>query len=227
MGILSTLNTKPATLRQQIVEAVQTLIFEGELHPGDHVREQMLTERLGVSRTPIREAFIILERDGLVVNYPNRGIFVRQFDEADVCEIFALRVWIESLAARQVINRLDERHFGELRHLIDQQRLAIAFDDRKQLGPLDQMFHLYFIVLTENSRLISFWRSIRAQLSALFYYRRFADPTYDDQQILVDHGRILEAYRSGEVEAVERAHQEINTRVERQIIEALRIFQAD
>jgi GntR family transcriptional regulator, rspAB operon transcriptional repressor len=64
---------RPINLREQVVEQVKTAIIEGQLKPGDHMVEASLTKQLGVSRTPLREALILLEREGLVESFPNRG----------------------------------------------------------------------------------------------------------------------------------------------------------
>lgn len=225
MGIDTKLAFRPPTLREQIVNEIQQLIFDGELEPGDHLREQELTDRLGVSRTPLREAFILLERDGLVTSYPNRGIFIRLFDEQDINEIFTLRASLENLAAELIIDKLDDRHYVELEHLIHQQQLAIDHDERHRYGPLDRAFHFYFVSKSGNTRLMAFWQSIAVQYSAVVSYRARAYPDYDDHQMLIDHGAILEAYKSRDLSLVHATNEEIIARVRDQSIKGFQIQQ--
>lgn len=89
---------RPISLREQVVEQVRTAIIEGRLKPNDHITEATLTSQLGVSRTPVREALILLEREGLVVESPNRGCFVRAFTEGDIRDIFSMRTTLENFA---------------------------------------------------------------------------------------------------------------------------------
>jgi len=214
---------KPITLRDQVVEEIRRAIFEGRLKPGDHIREQDLTQHLGVSRTPIREAFIILERDGLLVNYPNRGCFVRNFDEQDIREIFTMRAALENLAAELIIDKLTDEDFAHLRKLIEQQRLAIEQDDRTHLGLLDLSFHLYLVERAHNSRLTRAWQAISAQYVAAISYRASAYPDYDEHQALTDHEQILKAYMSRDLNRVMKVNHEINERVAHQCLQGLLI----
>ena len=97
---------QPVNLRDSVVEQVRIAIIEGRLKPGNHLTEASLTRLLGVSRTPVREALILLEREGLVVAEPNRGVFVRVFSEADVDAIFSMRTTLENFAAERIIESL-------------------------------------------------------------------------------------------------------------------------
>lgn len=225
--VFSSSGQQPLTLRENIVETIRNMIYEKELMPGSPIREMELTKQLGVSRTPVREAFILLERDGLVVNHPNRGIYVREFNEQDISEIFTVRVTLENLAARLVLDKLDERHFAELEILIQQQKLAVDHEDYRQLGLLDWRFHFFFVELSGNSRLITYWKSIAAQYQAVIRYRATAYPDYDEHQILLDHQWILDAYRSGDLAKVFEANQKINERVAMQSTEGWRLQQLE
>src|SRR3954471_5557932 len=93
---------RTVSLREQVVQQIRTAIIEGRIKPNDHLTEMTLTEQLGVSRTPIREALILLEREGLVIAAPNRGCFVRAFSEQDVDEVFSMRATLENLAGKLI-----------------------------------------------------------------------------------------------------------------------------
>ncbi len=112
---------KAITLRDLVYDQIRQAILERRLKPGDHMREQELTKMLSVSRTPLREALGLLERDGLVVNYPNRGWFVTKFSSAEISEIFVLRSGLESMAADLMIDRLNEEDLAELEAMIEAQ----------------------------------------------------------------------------------------------------------
>ena len=224
--VLSSLNQpQPATLRDQIVDQIQIMICEKYFPPGSQLREVELTKQLGVSRTPLREALILLQRDGLVVNHPNRGVFVREFDDQDIEEIFSLRVALENLAAEKVIDRLTASHFADLEHIIRQQELALDPIDRRQLGVLDRRFHYYFMELSGNSRLMTYWKGIAPQYQAAVSYRATAYPQYNEDQVLIDHRRILDTYRSGNARLVCEVNAEIIGRVAMQSTEGWRLQQ--
>jgi DNA-binding GntR family transcriptional regulator len=88
---------RAVSLREQVAEQIRIAIIEGRLKPNDHIVESQLTEQLGVSRTPVREALILLESESLVVSIPNRGCFVRAFSTDDVRALFSMRIVLENL----------------------------------------------------------------------------------------------------------------------------------
>ena len=116
---------RPINLREQVAEQIRTAIIEGRLKPNDHVVEGALTEQFGVSRTPVREALILLEREALIVSVPNRGCFVRAFNEDDVSALFTMRTSLENFAAELIIGKLTDDDLSYLRRLIEIQQHAI------------------------------------------------------------------------------------------------------
>ncbi len=93
-------HVKPVTLREQVYDQIRQAIFERTLKPGDHIQERELTPLLNTSRTPLREALGLLERDGLVQYVPNRGWFVTKYTPPEIKEIFAIRCGLENLGTR-------------------------------------------------------------------------------------------------------------------------------
>jgi DNA-binding GntR family transcriptional regulator len=89
-------------LKEKIAEAIRGWILDGTLRPGERVVELVAAARLGVSRAPLREALLLLERDGLVRTTPNRGAVVTKLAPADIREIFEIREALETLAARRL-----------------------------------------------------------------------------------------------------------------------------
>lgn len=205
---------KPINLREQVVEQVKTAIIEGQLKPGDHMVEATLTKQLGVSRTPLREALILLEREGLVESFPNRGVFVRKFDLSDVSLIFSMRIALENFAADLIIKTLDKHDFEKLEQLIEEQRRYIRSKDFKHVRATDMSFHRYLIERSEHPLLIRNWSEIVAQIAALLYLRAEAMPNYNESLAIADHKKILEAYKTKNVARVRALNKQINERVE-------------
>jgi DNA-binding GntR family transcriptional regulator len=200
------------SLREQVVEQIRTAIIEGRLKPNDHIVEAALTQKMGVSRTPVREALILLEREGLVIASPNRGFFVRAFTPDDVRHIFTMRITLENFAAELVIDRLDESDFRHLNHLIDQQRQEIDQDNFERARSTDMAFHRHLIAASNHPLLARSWGELVAQVAALLHVR-YAAQVMDEYQVIEDHRRIVAAYRARDLAAVMQANQEINARV--------------
>jgi DNA-binding GntR family transcriptional regulator len=212
---------QPISLREQVVEQVRAAIIEGRLRPNDHITEAVLTEQLGVSRTPVREALILLEREGLVVFAPNRGAFVRAFEASDVDEIFAMRTTLENFAAEQLIDHLADGQLTQANTLIEQQAQAIKNRDFKSVRSLDVEFHRLLVHGSGNRLLGRNWEAIIAQIAALLYMRAEANPAYDEYLAIRDHRAILDSYRARDLAAVQNLNRGINQRVADECKQAL------
>ena len=94
------------TIRNQVYQILKDDICEGRFAPGQWLQENELAERLCVSRSPIREALRQLASDGLVVEIPNKGVFVKEFTTRDIEEIFDLRVLLEDYAISKLQHHL-------------------------------------------------------------------------------------------------------------------------
>jgi DNA-binding GntR family transcriptional regulator len=204
---------RPISLREQVVEQIRAAIIEGRLKPNDHIIETTLTHHLGVSRTPVREALILLEREGLVVSSLNRGCFVRAFSEKDVEQIFSMRTTLENFAGELIINRLGENDYSYLEGTVAQQRVAIAEGDFKRVRRIDMSFHHYLVNRSEHGLLIRQWSEIVAQIAAVLYLRADAIPEYDEFQAIQDHTSIVQAYRDHDLDVLKAHNRRINARV--------------
>src|SRR3954449_12090798 len=97
-----------ATSTGRVREQLQHAILEGVLKPGERLRAEALAQRYGTSRTPVREALLQLEAQGLVEVEPNRGAVVRAFDRADLLDLYEVRALLEPAAAARAARRIDE-----------------------------------------------------------------------------------------------------------------------
>lgn len=204
---------RPISLREQVAEEIRTAIIEGRLKPNDHIPEIALTEQLGVSRTPVREALILLEREALVVSVPNRGCFVRAFNEQDVGNIFSMRTTLENFAAELVIDKLTNADLDHMQSLIEVQHSYIEKNDFKLLRSADMAFHQFLVSYSNHPMLMRSWQEIVAQVAALLYVRAEYEGNYDEYLAIKDHQAILDAYRSRELECVKYENRRINERV--------------
>jgi DNA-binding GntR family transcriptional regulator len=204
---------RPINLREQVADEIRNAIIEGRLKPNDHIPEIALTEQLGVSRTPVREALILLERETLVVSVPNRGCFVRAFNEQDVEDLFSMRTNLENFAAELIIDKLTDRDLDHLQALVEEQRSYIDKNDFKLLRRADMAFHQFLTSYSRHPMLMRSWQEIVAQIAALLYIRAEHNPQYDELGVVRDHQSILDAYRARDLEQVKAQNRRINNRV--------------
>jgi len=204
---------QPISLREQVVEQIRTAIIEGRLKPNDHIVEATLTKQLGVSRTPVREALILLEREGLVVSVTNRGSFVRAFNPDDVDTIFSMRTTLENFAAEITIDHFSEEELQRLDDSMEKQRHSIETGDFKSVRSIDMSFHRFLINKSNHPLLIRSWTEIVAQIAALLYIRAEGIPDYDEYLAIRDHKSIVDGYKDRDLQAVMVANRRINDRV--------------
>ncbi|MEM7736158.1 MAG: GntR family transcriptional regulator [Deinococcota bacterium] len=204
---------RPTSLREQVVEHIRQAIVEGQLKPGDHMVEVQLTEQLGISRTPLREALILLEREGLVETIRHKGTYVRSFSVNDVDDIFSMRTTLENFAGERIIHELGTSDYSKLERLIDTQQKFINTNDFKRVRATDMDFHRYLVVRSGHPHLLRSWSEIVAQIAALLYKRAETNPQYDEAKVITDHQRILAAYKDRDIDALRQANTDINTRV--------------
>lgn len=110
----------PQTTMEMVIRQLRSMIMSGSIKPSERVREADIAQRLEVSRTPVRHALGILEREGLLTYTPNRGFAVRPFDIGDFEQAYAVRAELEAMAARVAAERgLDSRTYAQMQACID------------------------------------------------------------------------------------------------------------
>jgi DNA-binding GntR family transcriptional regulator len=196
----------PATLAEQAYEQIKRMIFEFALLPGDRFSESELTQRINVSRTPLRQALQRLEREGFLQVFPKLGWQVAPLDFEVFDELYDLRVLIECHAAQRLAESLDRPALKALNEvwLVPEAERA---DDGDAVGRLDEQFHATLVQGGGNREMARVHREITDRIRII---RRldFTKParvaaTYDE------HARILRAItrrRADEAQRLLRAH---------------------
>jgi len=141
------------SLSEQVFEEIQENILNGELKPGAPLPEIRLSEELGVSRSPVREALRKLELEGLVKTIPNRGTFVVGISEKDIEDIYTIRMYIEGLAAKWAAANITEELLEEMRSIAELQKFYAEKNDPFQVWQLDSRFH-YILYQASGSRVL-------------------------------------------------------------------------
>jgi DNA-binding GntR family transcriptional regulator len=197
--------------REWVYEAIRDEIMRGDLPPGTRLKEVELSERLGVSRTPVREAFHRLVDEGVVDLEAHRGVVVRLGGERELREIYGLRILLESYAAAQAALNCTEEDVAHLEQLLsDHEEAAAAQNGEQRIELLVQQslhFHRAVVEASGNKRLIALARTV-TELPALFK-SRFWESVHQSTAALVFHRETVEAIRARDpqrAEAATKAH---------------------
>jgi DNA-binding GntR family transcriptional regulator len=156
-----------STLPEAAAERLRTLIIEGELAPGSKLNERELSERLGVSRTPLREAFRMLAADGLLVQLPNRGAQVVAMSRDDVRDAFEVMAALEGLAGELAAARITDAEVEGLRALQAEMDAAHAASDLPAYYRVNREIHDRLNAIAANPVLANTYRALNARLHAL------------------------------------------------------------
>ena len=151
----------PNSLVGQIEEFLTREIIEGRIKAGHRLVESELQRNIGVSRSPIREAFRILEKNGYLVNVPRKGTYVREITEKDIRENFPVRAWLEGLAARLAALNLTDDDVGRLKEHLSKMEKAARAKDYPSYSVDHEGFHTAFINASRNDRLIEMVKTLR------------------------------------------------------------------
>lgn len=134
-------NSKSHSLTVKVFEEIEQAILSGVYSVGDQLVEIKISQELGVSRTPVREALKQLELDGLVKTIPNKGTFVIGISTEDIIDIYTIRVAIEGISSKWAAERITEGQIKELEMIVELQEFYSSKSDVLQLLQLDSKFH--------------------------------------------------------------------------------------
>jgi DNA-binding GntR family transcriptional regulator len=171
-----------STLPEAAADRLRALIIEGELAPGTKLNERELSERLGVSRTPLREAFRMLAADGLLVQLPNRGAQVVALSPADVRSAFEVMGALEGLAGELAVARVTDADISDLKALQAEMEAAHAGRDLPGYYRINRLIHDRLNVLADNAVLEQTYRTLNTRLHAL-RFRSNLNPAKWDQAV--------------------------------------------
>lgn len=187
---------KPTTLSVEIARHLREAIIRGELAAGEKINESRVTRELSLSRSPVREALRILEAEGLVTLEPHRGAHVRAASEADLEEIFDVRLMIESHGLRRDVHRVTPEAIAPLRRAVEDARAALAAADLEGWHQASLRFHDGLVALAANRHLTRLHEELKTSL------RRYqiTGPSGEPERFQVEHDAILDALEQGRIE---------------------------
>ena len=180
-------------LRDVVFNTLRRAILKGDLKPGERLMEIALAEKLGVSRTPIREAIRKLELEGLVVMAPRKGAKVASITERDLNDVLEVRKGMEELAIRLACERITPEELDEL-DKVEHKFLSLTENgDLTQLAEMDVAFHDIIYNATNNKRLVQLLSNLREQM---YRYRiEYLKDIAVRRTLAQEHRAICEALR--------------------------------
>jgi len=157
------LQARDALVRNASVAATELIreaIVDGRLEPGRRLKEEELARELGISRTPIREALLMLQAEGLVDAVPNRGAMVRVHTPDDLDDLYQLRALLEGYAARRAATRISNEQVEELQASCERFEALDPDDELRELVRENMLFHSAILDLAGSRRLASMVRRV-------------------------------------------------------------------
>ena len=180
-----------ATLPGAVAEQLRRLITEGELAPGARLNERVLGVKLGVSRTPLREAFRLLEADGLVVLHPNRGAQVVALSEDDIREYFEMMGALEALSGELACLRIGDAEIVEIKALTFEMLACHARRDLPAYYHRNRLIHDRINLAAGNARLRQTYASLNLRIQHLRFRSNYDDDKWS--RAAMEHAQMVEA----------------------------------
>jgi DNA-binding GntR family transcriptional regulator len=192
---------KHESLVHQVVQGLEKEILEGTLKPGERIIEEDLCRTLGVSRSPVREAFRILESEGFVSHEPRKGISVRQVTQEEAEDIYLIRANLESLATYLAVKKQNPEILEELKDLYDQMTSVASKKNVNVYRQLNLRFHEALINACGNKQLIQLISTFSKQ-TVRYRLEAMSVPNWMNSSLKI-HEDLIRAFESGDAEKAE------------------------
>lgn len=198
---------KPLTVAESVYQKLRDHIIFGSFKPGQRLAEEQLAEQMGVSRTPVREALLRLEQEGLIQMLPRQGAVVRRLSLEEARQVYEVRALLEGLAARLAVQHMTPQALSAIREALDASFEVMEQQDTRRLVIHNNHFHDLIVETARNVVLKKILNLLRTQVNLL---RITLWSTFPDrlEQTLREHERIYEAMAAGDEDGAEQAARE-------------------
>jgi DNA-binding GntR family transcriptional regulator len=192
---------EPKLLSEDIAESIKAAIIKGKFKPGEKISEGELAESMGISRTPLREAFRKLENEGFIEIIPRKGAVVTEIDAQDVYDLYEIKSTLEGLAARLAAVNMQDKDLEKLEKVNEELKVLIDQNDLEAFYKAHTRFHEGFVKLSGNRRL----NHIISNLNDHFKRFGIVSLTLPGQyeNAIKQHEEIIQAFRKGNEKLVE------------------------
>lgn len=208
-------------LRDVVFNTLRQAILTGELKPGERLMEIHLANKLGVSRTPIREAIRKLELEGLVIMIPRRGAEVAQITEKSMNDVLEVRRAVDALCVELACDRISPEELKNLENACDAFAEAVKTKDIRVIAQADVALHDIIVKATGNLRLVQLINNLSEQM---YRYRfEYLKDTSRHESLIKEHHMIYEGIKEKNKEAASQAAKLHIDNQEHAIIEQIRL----
>lgn len=190
-------------LRDVVFNTLREAILKGDLKPGERLMELQLAAKLGVSRTPIREAIRMLEQEGLAVTTPRKGAEVAKMTLKDMEDVLEIRASLDELASQIATVRITEEQLVRLKERKQDFEISLKSGSVKMIAEADVKFHDVIYEATNNPKLVSMLNNLREQI-----YRYRIEYLKDAEKyptLIKEHEEIYESLLARDEEAALKA----------------------
>lgn len=187
-------------LRDVVFNTLREAILRGDLVAGERLMELQLASKLGVSRTPIREAIRMLEQEGLAITIPRKGAIVAGMTEKDMQDVLEIREALEELSVQVACDKITDDEIKQLHKNMKKFEAALQSGDLKRMAQADVEFHDVIYQATDNPKLISMLNNLREQM---YRYRvEYLKKPENYEQLLNEHEAIYNGIAEKNKDAV-------------------------
>jgi len=178
-------------LREVIFATLREAIIMGELKPGERLMEVQLAEKMGVSRTPVREAIRKLELEGFVNMIPRKGAHVARLSIKDIMDVLEVRASLDGLATALAAERITDEELRELKYVLNQFESYVEKDNLQNIVKKDVEFHDIIYHASKNDKLIQIVNNLREQVYRfrVIYLKDFSST----KEVIKEHIKIFDA----------------------------------
>ncbi len=187
-------------LRDVVFQTLRQAILKGELEPGERLMEIHLAQKLGVSRTPVREAIRKLELEGLVIMIPRKGAIVAEITVSELEDVLEVRLALEELAVKRACRKHTGEQIEKLQKAAAEFKRVLHGSDIAAYAQADEEFHEIIYRMTENKKLMQILSNLREQM---YRYRlEYLKDKSTHSQLVREHDEIVSALEKGDEEKV-------------------------
>lgn len=187
-------------LRDVVFNTLREAILRGDLVAGERLMELQLAAKLGVSRTPIREAIRMLEQEGLAITIPRKGAIVAGMTEKDMQDVLEIREALEELSVQVACDKITEEEIAKLEKNMKNFEHSLKSGDLKKMAQADVEFHDVIYQATDNPKLINMLNNLREQM---YRYRvEYLKNPENHEQLLKEHEAIYKGIVEKDKDAV-------------------------
>lgn len=189
-------------LRDVVYKTLRDAILKGELKPKTRLMEIHLADEMGVSRTPVREAIRLLEKEGLVITYPRRGAVVAHMTVKDMEDVLEIRETLDIFAVKKACDNANSDTISLLEERMEAFKEAVKGNDSKTIVEADEAFHRVIYECADNPKLIVIINGLKEQM---YRYRfEYIKESTMLKNLMEEHELILNGIKSRDKEFVAR-----------------------